>query len=239
MHQHTFEKSTQYPNYEVCTECGTFHSTALLPPDDVYVNSNYWDTGDGTTGRSTIEQQSENLSCTDDCGISKIDRVLQFVPKRGKNILEIGASPGKLMQRLVDLNWEVFGIEPRQEYCQYLTKLAPEAKVVKGYFPQVTESSAPNVFACVVAMDIAEHIDDHHSFFNEIHRLLIPNGTAIIMSPIIMNQDGFLRQRDMDFPSEHAWIWTERYLDEYLKSIFSSVEFRNWIVGHTIVICKK
>lgn len=237
-HKHTFVESLKYDGYEICTECGTYHSLKLLPPDEVYVNQNYWDTGDGKTGRSTIEQQASNMSCTDDCGISKIDRVLQFVPKRGQNIIEIGASPGTLMQRLVDLNFNVFGIEPRSEYCEYLSKKVPEAKVICGYFPDVVKN-APSLFDCVIAMDVAEHVEDYDTFFKEIHRLLIPNGKAIIMSPIILSQDGFLRKRDMEHPSEHAWIWTEGYLQDYLKEIFSEVTFTRWVVGHEIIILKK
>lgn len=238
-HQHTFIPSNSYQNYEVCTECGTFHSTALAPPDEVYVESDYWDRGDGKTGRSTMEQQQQNFLCTDDCGISKADRVLQFVPKRGKNVLEIAPAPGIMLQKLLDLNYDVFGVEPRAEYCQYLADYAKGANVICGYFPAATKECDDNIFQCVVGLDIFEHIEDYESFLKEIKRLLTPNGTAILMSPIIDNQDGFLRKRDMEHPEEHAWIFSQSFLEPYLKEMFSSVEFKNWIVGHTLIVLKK
>lgn len=238
-HIHTFIPSTEYKDYEVCTGCGSFHSTALLPPDKVYVDNPYWDLGDGKTGRSTMEQQYSNMLVTDDCGISKVDRVLQFVPKRGKNVLEIAASPGALLNKLLELNYEVFGIEPKPEYAKYLTEKAPGAKIVCGYFPDVTKDSNSNIFDCIIGMDIFEHVDDYQSFLAEIHRLLIPGGTAILMSPIIDNQDGFLRKRDMMHPDEHAWIFTQSYLEEYLKETFSSVEFKGWVLGHTLIVLNK
>lgn len=238
-HQHDFIPSTEYKDYEVCTECGSYHSTALAPYDDVYVKSDYWDTGDGKTGRSTIDQQYDNFLCTDDCGISKADRVLQFVPKRGKNVLEVACSPGAMMQKLLDLNYQVYGIEPRKEYCEYLANKVQGANIVCGYFPEATKSCVPCTFDCIICLDVFEHFDDSQSFLDEIHRLLIPNGTAIIMSPIIDNEDGFLRRRDMDYPEQHAWIYSQRFLEPYLKEMFSHVEFRNWIIGHTLIILKK
>lgn len=238
-HQHTFIPSPDYKDYEVCTECGTYHSTALALPDDVYINRSYWDEGDGTTGRSTWDQQRSNFLVTDDCGISKCDRILQFVPKRGRNVLEIAPAPGILLEKLLDLNYDVYGIEPRPSYCEKLANTAKGAKIICGYFPEVTKTSSSEIFSCIVGADIFEHIDDYHGFLQEIKRLLIPGGTAILMSPIIDNEDGFLRKRDMMHPNEHAWIFTQRYIEPYLKEIFSKVEFKNWIPGHTLIILNK
>lgn len=239
-HKHLFVPSEKYLNYEVCTECGTLHSTALALPDKIYIDNPYWDEGDGTTGRSTIEQQQQNFLCTDDSGISKADRVLQFVPKRGKNILEIACSPGVMLQKFLDLNYSfVFGIEPRKEYCEYVANYAKGAVVVNGYFPEATKPSNDNIFDCIVGLDIFEHVEDYQSFLDEIKRLLIPGGTAILMSPIIDNEDGFIRSRDMAHPEEHAWIFSQRFLEPYLKEMFSEVKFANWILGHTLIILKK
>lgn len=232
IHQHRFTASNK-KDYEVCIDCGTYHSIALLPPDDIY--NNYW--GDGT-GRSTLEQQISNQTCNDDCGISKIDRVLQFVPKRGKNFLEIGCAPGELLRKMLDRNYEVFGIEPSPAYIEFICKQAPGAKVVLGYFPEATKDSNPDIFDCIVAMDVAEHVSDYDAFFKEIYRLLIPKGTAIIMSPIILNRDYLIKDTDF-LPGEHAWIWTEKYLDEYLKTIFSEVKFTRWLCGHEMIILTK
>lgn len=234
MHVHEFIPSDR-KDYEICKDCGTYHSLALLPPDDIYVNTNYW--GDGS-GRSTLDQQVSNVTCIDECGISKVDRVLQFVPKRGKNVLEIGCAPGALLEKLLDLNFNVFGIEPDPKNIEFICNQAKGASVICGYFPEVTKESSSDIFDCIIAMDVFEHIEDYDLFIKEVHRLLIKGGKAIIMSPIILNKDGFVR--DIDFKAdEHAWIFTERYLSQYLKDIFSDVEFSRWIVAHEIIICTK
>jgi len=233
-HQHTFIPSTKHEGYECCIECGTYKSTKLLSPDEVYVKKDYWGSD---SGRSTWEQQISNMTCTDECGISKVDRVLQFVPKRGKNILEIAASPGIMMQKLLDRNFNVWGIEPREEYCKILKEQVPDANVVCGYFPEVTRDSQPNIFSCIIGMDVWEHAPDYEAFIKEVHRLLIPRGIAILMSPIIY-EDGFIRSGEFK-ADEHAHIFTRRFLEPYLKELFSEVEFRRWIISHEIIICTK
>lgn len=232
-HVHIFEKSDK-EGYEVCVSCGTHHSTKLLPPDEVYVDKPYW--GEDS-GRSTLEQQIENLTCVDECGISKVDRVLQFVPKRGKNVLEIAAAPGILLKKLLERNFQVFGIEPKEEYCDFISKQAPEAKMVCGYFPEITKASNPNIFDCIIGMDVFEHSPDTDDFIKEVHRLLIPGGVAILMSPIIY-EDGFIRAGEFK-ADEHAYIYTKKFLEPYLKEIFSEVEFKRWVVSHEIIVCKK
>jgi 2-polyprenyl-3-methyl-5-hydroxy-6-metoxy-1,4-benzoquinol methylase len=163
---------------------------------------------------------------------------MQFVPKRGKNALEIGCSPAVILNRLLDRNFTVWGIEPSERYIPFLREQAPEAHIVQGYFPEVTSRCEEGVFSCIISLDVAEHIDDFQGFFNEIHRLLTPDGTAIIMSPIILNRDGLIKKSDF-IASEHAWIWTERFLEEYLKEFFKEVSFHRWINGHEIILLKK
>ena len=233
MHQHRFTPSVK-KGYEVCMDCGTYHSTELLPPDEIYVNKPYW--GEDS-GRSTLEQQISNMTCTDDCGISKIDRVMQFVPKRGKNVLEIACAPGAMLNALLDRNFEVFGIEPNPQYIDFICKEAKGAKVVCGYFPQVTKTSKPDIFDCIIGLDVWEHSHDYDDFIREVHRLLIPGGTAIIMSPIIY-EDGLIKETEF-LPQEHAWIFTKKFLQEYLPTIFSEVKFSRWVTGHEVIILKK
>jgi len=218
MHKHTFIKSDK-KGYEVCTECGTYHSTKLKKPDEIY--QNYW--GDGT-GRSTLEQQCENFVVTDDCGISKIDRVMQFIPKRGKTFLEIGCSPGVLLDRMLDINYDTYGIEPCKSYIPFIVSKARGAYIAHGYFPDVAMTWGDGFFNCIAALDVAEHIEHYDVFFREVYRLLAPNGRAIIMSPIILDRDKLIKESDF-LPGEHAWIWTEKFLDPYLKDIFREVKF--------------
>jgi SAM-dependent methyltransferase len=236
MHEHKFIPSVKYDNYEVCVLCGTLHSTAQIDPNIIYIEKEYW--GDGT-GRSTLEQQISNFTCIDDCGISKADRIMQFVPQKGNIALEIACAPGVVLSRLTERFTHVLGIEPSEKYIRFILEQAPKASVIQGFFPQVTAEFKHESVDCIVAVDVMEHVEDFKYFFGEIWRLLVNGGTAVIMSPIILTQDEFIRQRDMEHPDEHCWIFSEKYLREFLEPSFAHVEFRTWIVGHNLIILKK
>jgi 2-polyprenyl-3-methyl-5-hydroxy-6-metoxy-1,4-benzoquinol methylase len=233
MHKHEFIKA-EFDGYEKCVSCGSYHSVAPVNPKEIYEEKPYW--GDGT-GRSTPEQQASNLTCTDDCGISKVDRVLQFVPY-GKRVLEIGCFPGTLLKRLFGMGYvDVIGIEPSKQYAEYICNEAKGAVVVQGYFPEILRPSDDNLFHCIIGMDVMEHVDDYADFFQSTHRLLVPGGTAVFMSPLIF-EDGFVHKKDFK-ADEHLWIFSKQFLREYLENTFSEVKFARWIVGHELIILKK
>lgn len=233
-HQHNFKPSDK-EGYEVCADCGSYHSIAQVDPKIIYEEKEYWSYDEK---RSKPEEQVNNLQCIDDCGISKVDRVMQFVPY-GKRALEIACFPGVLLKRLLEKGYkEPIGIEPSDRYIHFICTQAPLAVVVHGYFPEVTKPAEPSLFDVIVGLDVFEHVDDYDGFMKEVHRLLVDGGTGIFMSPTIL-EDGLYRERDFDHPDEHCWIWTQRFLEPYLKSMFSEVKFARWIVGHELIIVKK
>lgn len=235
MHIHTFIPSDK-KDYEICTECGSYHSTNQTDPDELYVTNPYWDYD---FHRSKIEEQVLNLQTLDEAPISKIDSVLQYIPdaKEGMKALEIACSPGTLLNRLSEKGYEAYGIEPSIRYIDFIKSQAPNAQVILGYFPQCISPTAENVFDVIVGCDIYEHIENGDTFIRSIHRLLKPGGVCVLMSPIIRH-DGKFRERDM-IPAEHAWIYTQKYLEPYLKEIFTKVEFGIWILGHEEIILTK
>jgi len=232
-HKHVFRESTK-KGYEVCIECGTYHSVAQVEPKVIYEDNAYW--GDDS-GRSTLDQQISNMTCTDECGISKVDRVLQFVPD-GKVALEIACAPGIILKTLIERGYEAYGIEPSLNYIEPICKAAHNAKVIHGYFPQVFNKGEHDLFDCIIALDVMEHIEDFDLFFKYINKLLKDGGTAIIMSPIILDKDKLIKDTDF-IPAEHCWLFSQAYLEPYLKSIFDEVQFTRWICGHELVIFKK
>ncbi len=232
-HIHKFTLSDK-EGYEVCLECGTYHSIAQVDPKEIYEVKPYW--GEDSN-RSTLDQQISNITCLDECGVSKVDRVLQFVPKYGKIALEIACAPGEVLRRLSEIGYTAIGIEPSVNYIEPILKHAPLSRVIHGYFPQVFGQGEHNLFDCIIGLDVMEHCEDYKGFFKAVHRLLVNGGTAIIMSPIIY-EDGFIRQGEFK-PDEHAWIFTKKYLEPYLNSIFSEVKFSRWIVSHELIILKK
>jgi 2-polyprenyl-3-methyl-5-hydroxy-6-metoxy-1,4-benzoquinol methylase len=228
-HQHNFILSDK-EGYEICTECKSYHSIAQKPPSEIYEN-NYWNQPD----RSTFEDQRHNLTESETCGISKVDKIMQYIPER--TVLEIGAAPGELLKRLGESGYTAYGIEPDAQYIQPILNVAPLSRVIQGYFPDVFDGINMQ-FDYIVAMDVFEHVDEYRRFLSEIKRLLKVGGSAIIMSPIIF-EDGLYRECDFKVPEQHAWIFTKEYLQEYLGAMFSSVVFDRWQNGHELFIVTK
>jgi 2-polyprenyl-3-methyl-5-hydroxy-6-metoxy-1,4-benzoquinol methylase len=96
-----------------------------------------------------------------------------------------------------------------------------------------------NVYDVIIGSDVMEHIEDYDSFFRTTQRVLVSGGKAIFMSPIILNEDGLYRTRDFEHPDEHCWVHTQKFLEPYLKEMFSEVKFTRWIVGHEMIILTK
>lgn len=231
IHEHIFSRSDK-AGYEVCLRCGSYHSIDQKPPKELYEN-NYWE---HSTGHSTFDEQKHNLTESKSCGISKVDKVLQYIPKRYA-ALEIGASPGSLLRKLGEYGYACYGVEPDSKYVHPIINEAPHCQVINGYFPDVFPDTLSNVFDYIVALDILEHCDDYEKFIKAIHRLLTPNGSAIIMLPLIKVENGC---RDIDFlPSEHCWLFSESFIKEYFESLFSEVKLDFWQAGHNMIIAKK
>lgn len=232
MHQHSFKKSDKV-GYEVC-DCGSYHSIDQKDPNVIYVEEDYWSYD---FGHSKVDEQVLNLNETEGTGISKIDIVLKYVPAHTKTVLEIGCCPGELLRRLVNLGYDCVGVEPATRHIDFISRQSMGAVIINGFFPQVYEDDAKELYDCIIFMDVFEHIEDYNSFIMAVHRLLKPKGIAICMSPIIF-EDGLYRDRDFS-PSEHCWIFSKEFLNPYLSSIFSKVIWDRWINGHEMFIATK
>ena len=230
-HTHLFSLSDK-TGYEVCTECGTYHSTMLANPKDLYEND-YWDE---KHGHSYFGDQIGNLTLDFKDGQSKANKILSYIQKIG-TLLEIGCAPGVVLNRARRKGHQVWGIEPDKKYIPDIILISgcEEERIINGYFPDV---KLPNIkFDHIIAMDVVEHIEDYRRFVQAIYDNLAPNGKFIMMSPIIFK--GKYRLRDMSIPLEHAWIFQFEYLRDYFIDMFRGVAFDQWTEGHEIFILNK
>lgn len=228
MHIHQFEPSEKQ-GYEKCS-CGTYHSTELLSPEELYLNG-YWGP---EHGRSTMDEQVYNLLEVQSNPVSKVEKILSYA--KGDTLLEIGCAPGILLRIAKQKGMSVLGIEPDNKNIPDITRISGVNEIFYGFFPEAL-SGFVGKLDNIIAMDVLEHIEDYDSFIRAAHNLLNPLGRFIFMSPIIF-EDGRYRSRDF-IAKEHAWIFSQDFLKEYLESIFSKVFFARWIVGHEVVICIK
>lgn len=232
MHKHNCIPSDK-KGYEKCTICGTYHSTELKSREELYEND-YWS---HDNGRSTMEEQVYNLTETHTAGISKIDKVLGYMPNKGR-LLEVGCAPGILMKKAMEAGHQVIGIEPDWHNIKQIRIIAGEDSMIcHGYFPECAYKGW-DLFDYIVAMDIFEHIVDYKNFLIGVFDHLKDGGKFIFMSPIIY-PDG--RYREIDFiPSEHENIFTLEYIRELLQwAGFSEAIEDRWKNGHEVIVAIK
>lgn len=231
-HEHVFTLS-KIKDYEVCIHCGTYHSLCPESPEKLYRQGDYWN---GTT-RNTLDHQYINQMETETCGISKADFIMKYVPM-GQNALEIGCCPGRVLQLLEEAGYsEIYGIEPDEKYIPFILGKAQKSNIICGFFPEITKGLEENIFDCIIASDVYEHSLDFDAFTKEAFRLLRSGGKFIVMSPILY-EDGLFRERDF-VAIEHVYIFSKKFLDPYLKEIFTDVQWERWINGHETFIATK
>lgn len=239
IHKHKF-KPSPIPNYEVCTICETLHRVSDVAPSSVYADG-YW----SREGHSNIHEQVYNVSqFKSEDGETKIEAVLKYAPdpylpsNSDGLVIEVACAPGTMLRELSKRYNMVYGVEYSD---QYRDELVTESGMSDhwfrfGPFPDSTKKLPSGEFIYFCALDFLEHIEDGQAVMDETKRLLADGGTAVFMSPFLYD-DG--QYRECDRHPEHIWLYSQKYLKEWMESMFSEVKFDRWVVGHEILIVKK
>lgn len=230
---HTFIPSNKQ-DYEVCTDCGTYHSLTAPPPEQIY-SKDYWSE---KHGHSSIEEQVHNVEVHTENGVSKNQFVIDSIEATGFEALEIGCAPGCLLKRLeADSGFEnVIGIEVDAAYSRSIVDNAGDnCDLHFGYFPAITKKWFDDKsFSLIIGLDIFEHSHEPEEFLKECHRLLKPNGQLLLMLPL-RTPDESLPERFFD-PIEHVFLHTEDNLTLMLADVgFMEIKMDRWTAGHDMV----
>lgn len=94
--------------------------------------------------------------------------------------LEIGCGAGSDLRRMVDLGWEVTGLEPSSSAAEKASRWSG-ASVLVDFFPSSRLSHRS--FQLIVAQQVIEHLDSLDTMGAEIARLLAPGGRLFISVP--------------------------------------------------------
>jgi len=105
----------------------------------------------------------------------------------GKRILDAGCGSGNLSVLLAKAGYHVTGVE----YSDGLVEAARENVEVNGVAKRITIVSgdisnlelSDNMFDGVVCGEVIEHVEDDTSAVGHFHRVLKPNGCAVITVP--------------------------------------------------------
>lgn len=102
------------------------------------------------------------------------------IPYRGDGrILDIGAGSGSYLYRLKQWGWEAYGVEPRATGARQAQSLG-----LAVHHGSLAEARLPNSFFDVVRLNnVLDHLPDPLTVFEEIDRILKPNGLVYVTVP--------------------------------------------------------
>jgi SAM-dependent methyltransferase len=135
----------------------------------------------------------------------------EFVKGR---VLELGCGEGRGIEMLLPSSGTYLGIDKIPEVVNRLGLQYPGCKFQQMHFPPFTGIS-DNSFDSVISFQVIEHIKKDRQFLQEINRVLMTGGIAIITTP----------NRKMSL-SRNPWHVREYLADELLgicREIFSKV----------------
>jgi 2-polyprenyl-3-methyl-5-hydroxy-6-metoxy-1,4-benzoquinol methylase len=142
------------------------------------------------TGRDTfIQFQYDDLAVKsqDLYANTKYDILENYLRgQKSLHILNVGCGSGELSLRLAAQGHRVVGIDIEQEYIE----LAKENCRRQGSPANcefmacaIEEFQSDTIFDCIVSTDVLEHINDDHSAFARMMRLLRPGGLVLLAVP--------------------------------------------------------
>lgn len=144
-----------------------------------------------------------------------------------KRILDVGCATGRLLHHFKQLGWHTSGVElciPSAEYGNGKYEVGIHiGDLESAVFPD-------DHFSLVHASHIIEHVDDPAAFAEELHRILIPGGVFVCVTPSV---DGFqarlFREKWRSAIPDHVTLFNKNTLRRLLKNQGFFVEaVRTW-----------
>ena len=140
-------------------------------------------------------------------------QTLEKYCKRGDQILDLGCGWGKFTAWIKQADYEADGLD----ICSKAVEIAQRSHPSGSYETLHQDGSIPapdGHYSAVWCTEVIEHILDIKFFFNEINRVLKPNGLLILTTPyhgIMKNLLIVLHKLDRHFNPEGSHI---RYFDK-------------------------
>ena len=147
-----------------CSDCGL----GMLPPA----------VRPATAGIYTEGEDPAYLEGADE-RIHNADRLLRLVPSGGR-LLDVGCACGFLLVAARARGFDVHGVEPSAWATAYARRQF-DLSVWQGALEDAPFE--PESFDVVVLADTIEHLIDPRRAMRTVHRLLVPGGRALILTP--------------------------------------------------------
>jgi len=149
-------------------------------------------------------------------------------PTPGMSLLDVGCGDGLALRVLEQVGWRVEGqdVDPKA----VAGAVARGLRVRQG--PLEACGFAENSFDAVTSSHVLEHVHDPEAFLGEIHRLLVPGGTMVAVTPNVRsaNHERFGRAWRGLEPPRHLQIFSA----QALAALAARVGFQDCGVTSTV-----
>ena len=229
-----------HSSYGVCAKCGSYVNR--YPPlreslEQLYSIDLYWRKRQRLKGFPIIEDRAA-LYRSDGRLNQWLGLIEQYGPKTGR-VIEVGCAPGVLLQELCKRGYECMGVEISDDVAEWMRQTS-NLDVRAGFFPGV-DLPPCHLF---LSFDVLEHSPSPKDFIQEVHRILLPDGIAIIQTAIDRydySPPFGQRFADMFDDLEHLFLFTDNAiknlaLETGLEVI--SLDERIWLAGEVAVLKK-
>lgn len=228
-----------HPSYGVCADCGTYVNRQPPVREDLqklYSMDLFWRTRQTMRGHPTIENRAA-LYRSDGRLNQWLSLIEQYGPSNGR-VIEVGCAPGVLLQELHERGYECLGVEISNDVADWMRQRIG-LDVRSGFFPGV-DLPPCHLF---LAFDVLEHSPCPKDFMREVSRCLLPNGVAIIQTPIDRYdyEPPFGERSDMFDDLEHLFLFTNNAMEALALEAgleIVSLEERIWLAGEICVFRK-
>ena len=157
----------------VCRRCGLVQLTHVVDPELLFSEYLY-----EPRFSETFQNHFDDMA-------AQIDDI---VPRRdaGRLIVDIGSNDGTLLNKFQSRGWRVCGVEPSERQVEFAN--AHDIHTLEHFWGELARQQVEAYFGradIITATNVFAHVDDLHSFMDEVTNLLRPKGMLIIEVPYL------------------------------------------------------
>ncbi len=212
-------------NFVQCRKCGLVYQN----PQPVFsdLQRRY--------GKNYFEYEIENernffrlmLLGLKDINFEKLESGILNTSMGGARFMDIGCATGMLLSHMKSRGWITKGVELCRESAEYGIR---ERGLDIHIGPVENSGTESDSFSVIHFSHLIEHVPDPMALLKEVHRILVPNGYAIVTTP---NFHGFqaklLKKNWRSAIPDHLFLFTPATLREMLKKTGFEIEkFITW-----------
>ena len=186
-----------------CPEC---RLEFLDPQPDDSVLAGIYSTGYflGEGSDAAVARRSKLKSAT---GALYIDALARLVPPENADLLEVGCGHGEVLMQARKRGFRVSGIEISAHAAAIANRCLGAPAVSVGALE--TLPLTQDRFGAILAADVIEHVRDPADWLLRIHKLLIPGGAVLLVTPSLDSWTRrLLRSRWMEYKVEHLYYFS-------------------------------